>query len=262
MKHVVKGMEPPEVTAWKNSEANANRKPVYKDLNENENTKKLRRLLRESLVREQSWVCCYCGGEISLDASHIEHFLPKAHYPSLSLDYNNLHASCGGHKLEEEDKDKHCDHAKGDQPASCGQKTKNGDKKEKYLHCGQAKEDEQACISPLEPDCEQRFIYSHLNGLIFPTHTEDTQAKEMIKLLNLNANMLKPLRENILSAVVSKKFPVDYNDVDFFNEVSNAELEQLMRSYREKNEEGKLLSFGHVVARFIEQELTDRKDTP
>jgi uncharacterized protein (TIGR02646 family) len=217
MKHVVKGTEPPKFTEWK-SKVNANWKPDYANLQNPE-----KHLLHESLAQEQAWVCCYCGKEISLDDSHIEHFQSQKDHPGQALAYGNLHASC----LRE---------------------VKPGTP----LHCGHAKGEKQACISPLEADCEQRFIYGW-DGQIFPARKEDRQAIEMIELLNLNVAILEDQRKSMLSSIIDK---------DFLDEVSDAELEQLMRSYREKNEEGKLLSFGHVVARFIEQELTDRKDNP
>lgn len=66
MKHVTKGSPAPEFNAWKVSD-DPNWTPGYGDL---QNPQK--RQLHESLLREQGWVCCYCGRQISPLDAHCE----------------------------------------------------------------------------------------------------------------------------------------------------------------------------------------------
>jgi uncharacterized protein (TIGR02646 family) len=75
--------------------------------------------LREVLVREQFFLCCYCLNRIELDPEKttIEHNKPQSIYPELCLDYKNLLASCNnrpksGNKIKENEL--HCDSSKGD----------------------------------------------------------------------------------------------------------------------------------------------------
>jgi hypothetical protein len=71
MKHVTKGAAPQEFETWK-ALANADWQPTYDNLCNPE-----KRVLHESLLREQGWVCCYCGQAVALHDSHVEHFRPQ-----------------------------------------------------------------------------------------------------------------------------------------------------------------------------------------
>ena len=85
-------------------------------------------------------------------------------YAELSLDYNNLLASCIP--------------------------------KSKYDHCGHYKDnnfDEGLFISPYEKDCEDYFEYSEITGSV-SGKDGNLKAEYMIKLLNLNENRLKRSR--------------------------------------------------------------------
>lgn len=51
--------------------------------------------LKEALLKEQGYICCYCGQELENGIpTAIEHFRPKSVYKNLIFDYNNLMASC------------------------------------------------------------------------------------------------------------------------------------------------------------------------
>ena len=57
--------------------------------------------LRNTLHREQSGLCCYCGEELVYKGSDshqtvLEHFKPKSKYPDLTFKYDNILLSCGG----------------------------------------------------------------------------------------------------------------------------------------------------------------------
>ena len=55
MKHVMKGTSAPKFEAWK-ALANPDWTPSYENL---QNPQKY--VLHVSLLKEQGWVCCYCG---------------------------------------------------------------------------------------------------------------------------------------------------------------------------------------------------------
>lgn len=52
--------------------------------------------LRKRLLEDQGYICCYCGQRIDDDNTKIEHIKPQKYFPELSLDFNNMLASCDG----------------------------------------------------------------------------------------------------------------------------------------------------------------------
>jgi uncharacterized protein (TIGR02646 family) len=212
MKLIIKGTEPASFTQWKDS-ANENWTPTYASLQHPE-----KRDLHQSLLAEQNSCCCYCGQEIDLSTSHIEHFRPQEHFDLLALDYQNLHASC----LRE---------------------TKPGNP----LHCGHRKGnwfEEDLHISPMEDGCERRFRYL-LTGEIQANEYEDAPASKMIDVLALDIAYLNNRREQAIRGIF---------DNDFLSEVSNEELEQLITGLRSL-ERGPQAQLSHVIARYAEQLL-------
>ena len=104
MKRIYKNDEPQEILQWKSKFKNKNgRVPRYSDLNEVENLPH-KILLKNSLLSEQGHICCYCCKPIRTDNSHIEHIRPKERdeYRAISLEYENLLASCQGYHDREE----------------------------------------------------------------------------------------------------------------------------------------------------------------
>lgn len=166
LKKIVKHEEPLEVVEWKKKFKNKNnRKPNFEDLFKD---LEIKQNLKNELIAEQNSLCGYCCGELinpkDDSKSHIEHIKPKgvAKYANLSLEYTNLMASC----------------------------TTKG----KNRHCGAAKEDdydEKLFISPYDEQCEKHFSYKAAQGKI---DSEDDRASYMIKLLNLNDEILKNAR--------------------------------------------------------------------
>lgn len=212
MKRVVKGTEPASFTQWKAS-ANEDWTPTYPTL---QNPQK--RDLHNNLLEEQNFFCCYCGREIAVDSSHIEHFRPQEDYDALALEYENLHASC----LRE---------------------TKPGNP----LHCGHHKSnwfDENLHISPTDENCEQRFRYL-LSGVIQEAQATDLAATTMIEKLALDIAYLNQRRQ----AALRKVF-----DDQFLNDVSDRELQRIVDALRSAMPD-KQIAFDHVIARYAEQLL-------
>jgi uncharacterized protein (TIGR02646 family) len=61
--------------------------------------------LKEALLTEQGYICCYCMNGIKEDNMKVEHYKPRSIYPALKMDYVNLFAVCKGDFCV----DKHCD---------------------------------------------------------------------------------------------------------------------------------------------------------
>lgn len=218
MKRVDKGRSPEPFEEWK-GKANDDWQPAYAELRNPE-----KHLLHQTLLKEQGWVCCYCGRTVSLEDSHIEHFRPQHAYQALELSYDNLHASC-------------LRAAKPGQP----------------LHCGHAKADkfdEGMHISPLDPACEHRFMYTS-HGQVLSSRRGDEGATYMAALLALDTPVLRHARAEALSRTL---------DAAFLESATVEELGQLRDAFRARNEDGKLIGFGHVVARYAEQWLVGTTD--
>ena len=216
MKCVKKGPPPAIFDEWK-AKANADWVPTYKGLQKPEKP-----ALHMALLSEQGWVCCYCGREVSVLDSHIEHFRPQTVYEDLALNYENLFASCiretaPGMPL-------HCGHAKGDDF------------------------DEERYISPLDPTCEWRFLYTLL-GEVSPADLADERAAYMVDLVQLDIQFLRNRREEALQRTF---------DADFLASVTDDELRKLQDAFQRRDDAGHSESLGHVLARYAGQRLADR----
>ncbi len=215
MRFIDKGTAPAAFLAWRD-QADEEWQPSYRDLRNPQ-----KQTLKEALLAEQGGLCCYCGRQVSVDNSHIEHFRPQGRYQALALAYENLHASC----LRDR---------KADIP----------------LHCGHAKDeqfDEARQISPLDADCEQRFLYTML-GEIVPTDRDDAPAIYMIEILALDSPVLNAQRLDVLSRVF---------DDAFLATMTSEDLEALTQAYRRRDRDGKMEPFGHVVARHADGWMLD-----
>lgn len=113
--------------------------------------------LTEVLMKEQRGICAYCCGRIKPGKVHNEHIEPRhprKYESKRSLDYTNLVASCNT-------------------AGTCGTKKDND-----Y--------DETQFVSPLNPECEDKFTY-------YPNGTIEGD-EYTIGLLNLNDYELRDAR--------------------------------------------------------------------
>lgn len=168
MLRIEKNKEPQEFINWKEKFKHIKgREPNYVDLSLPENAD-IKLCVKQSLMKEQHNLCCYCCAQLVEGRTHIEHFRPRDKYPQLSLNYNNLHVSCNG-------KD-------GD---SCGHK------KENWFEEG-------VTLSPLLPDIEENFTYLQ-NGAI-EAKDNDKGVMMNISKLSLQEQRLKIARKATLDA--------------------------------------------------------------
>lgn len=119
-----------------------------------------REQLRKELVKEQHNLCAYCCCQISDDKAHNEHIEPRNPRNGSStktLDYSNIVASCNN-------------------ADRCGAKKGNDYEVSEF-------------ISPLNPECEDTFIYYPDGEMEGNDYT--------IGLLNLNSYELKEARKAV-----------------------------------------------------------------
>ncbi len=127
--------------------------------------------VKDSLMKEQGYICCYCERRLTDDDSHIEHFTPQSNNAVDTLDYTNM-------------------------LCSCQDKLKKGVPR----YCGISKDnwfDENLLISPLDSNCEGRFAYTG-DGKIQPADEFDAAAIKTIEKLGLDINKLNALREKAI----------------------------------------------------------------
>jgi len=165
MKHIVKDRNTPLFDKWKASD-NEDWQPTYEDLRGTE-----KKEVKDSLMKEQGYICCYCERRLTGEDSHIEHFKPQSEGNVDSLDYTNMLCSC----QNQLDKGipKHCGHSKAN-----------------WF-------DEDFLISPLDHDCEGRLAYT-ADGQIHPANKSDDAATMTIEKLKLNIEILKDFRKKAI----------------------------------------------------------------
>lgn len=209
MKYISKGIEHSRVTQWKM----AAQPPTWEKLNRKS---KIKKLVRESLLEEQGYICCYCQRRIhesetingqQVITAEIEHIISRhecdqSNQPLLKIEHSNLIASCDGNKR----------------------------KRNQYLdpserHCNNYKGNEQLPISPLSPTCESNFDYD-FSGNIHASGVNQL-AQQTISTLNLDK-----LYKERLSKIKGIFYEIDgITPIDFQNNEKNL----LLNFYQSKS---------------------------
>lgn len=159
----------------------------FQDLS-NSNNRKIKQCLRDSLLVEQGFICCYCGQEISTNNSVIEHLKNKDYHPTFQLEYDNLVCSCKGGQ---------------------DRKVRNP---HYPLHCDAYKRNHDIYVYPVDYICESKFEFDD-EGNIFGL---DEESRETIKVLNLNNEKLRNQRK---AAIDAYRYYGD-DDIDWLNELN------------------------------------------
>jgi len=131
--------------------------------------------LREFLLEEQGYICCYCMQRISAERMKIEHWKPQSQYTKLQLDYRNLLAACEG----------------------------NEGNPRQLQHCDTRKGDKEIIINPADSqkNCEQYLKYSS-NGRIYSD--DPIIDNDLNNILNLNTQTLINNRKKALNTVIQE----------------------------------------------------------
>lgn len=205
MKFIDKQQEPQEYLDWKD-ESNDDWKPTYATLGGS-----VKKTLKNALMVEQGFLCCYCEGELSVDDSHIEHFRPQRDPYVDPLDYSNLLCSCQNHL-----------------------------RKGEPLHCGNLKGDwfdSKLLISPLDPTCETRFRFT-ADGYIQPIDEGDSAAVTTIEKLGLDLPKLRDLRSSAIEPFLlleeDEEMPVE-------------DMQTFVTGYLQPSEDGRFSEFWTTI---------------
>ncbi|MBP5501969.1 MAG: TIGR02646 family protein [Bacteroidales bacterium] len=191
MRQIVKNEEPKSFALYRrNTKLSPTAKydaSMQKDVNKE---------LRESLIKEQGYICCYCMKRILLQdnsstKTKIEHFKPQSIYngtngkADLRLIYSNLFLACKGEEFDDNNKQCNC----------CDSK-----KLHQELHF----------IDLLDESIEKKIKYSS-SGAIFSNSAtiKDTDSNvitciddEINKVLNLNNQSLKKWRKEVYNKIL------------------------------------------------------------
>ncbi|EHQ24215.1 retron system putative HNH endonuclease [Mucilaginibacter paludis] len=178
MKHIIKSPEPQALTDWK-----AQDKKYIKGLPNFERIKGLyRRPILNSLRVDQGNICCYCERTLKDGDCHIEHLMPQEYYEEYSCEYDNMLACCQLNLAPKEPR-----------------------------HCGVSKGswyDDQLMISPLQADCETKFMYT-ADGRIYPSIDDDEAADLTILHCQLNIDRLAAERGKIVETFIDPTLSED-----------------------------------------------------
>lgn len=173
MKYIHKGVEPSSLSTWKSK--HSGKIPTWKSFRRNP----AKNHLLETLLKEQGYICCYCGVAIDKGSCHIEHLKPQSQDETVRFDYSNLMVSCQG---------------------------EDDEKPNIPLHCGHRKHNwynEKLLVSPLIKNCTDFFKYS-ASGEILPTEetSKKLAAATTIENLALNIPKLQRMRQAAIDAAI------------------------------------------------------------
>jgi uncharacterized protein (TIGR02646 family) len=236
MKYIQKEKEPEKLRSWFNSQFDEDGNCLGCDYRKNL-PGDIKRDLKNHLLKEQGFLCCYTGILIDADHSHVEHLKPYAlcrdqkKYEDVS--YFNLLAAYPGPDYEDTDSN-----------------TKGKKKNKKCLFGAHAKDewyDVENFVTPLNQNCETRFKF-YEDGRIEATDDRDTAAKTTIEKLALNHPQLTDLRKAAIDDVFFSP-DIELDESDFIAIADGA--------YSVKDGEGKYPEFCFVIEQVAKQ-LIDR----
>lgn len=202
-------------------------KASYDDLREG-NNREVYDKLRVSLLKEQGYICCYCGCRITLDNVTVEHLKPRDKYKKQELDYSNLLASCdGGQNKRSKSKEVNLSRSERD--------------KQYLLYCNCQKGNMEIPVTPLIDNCDERFKYDE-KGNIF-CKDGDTDAENTMNILNLNNSTLKNQRQAAIKTIIWCK-----------DEIQKNKEEEISRISSKQNDDGVFgyLPFCFVMTSYLE----------
>jgi uncharacterized protein (TIGR02646 family) len=234
MKHIIKENSPSEFEAWKETYGLTAQELLDNPLLVQEKNKlwgklsgKTKSIVKETLLKEQGFICCYCQQRINFDENtFIEHFIARNAEPSKMFNYDNIFVCCDGGDKDRENQKK--------QGIKTAQRTP--------VYCDKKKDDDALEINPLELDCETHFAYEWIES---PDDKPEVMIKELsdkgkqaIQVLNLDNKVLRKMRGEFIAG--------------FIDGISIEEIEELLPQIKQKNEKGKFFPFCAVLEYVLE----------
>ncbi len=191
--------------------------------------------LRESLVKEQGGLCCYCMCRIPEVAGKypgmkIEHFKSQSRYPSEQLVYRNLFGACWGNGQG--------NLLNGSHPQTCDtfRSKKNEDIKSFNL---------------LTSDLELEIRYLR-NGTM--QSQRDDLNDEIKTILNLNDQSLCGRREGVRDGVSNQ-----LRKLDAKGKVAKKVIQKLIDDFKSRDKDGNFKEFYPVAVYHLETKLKQYK---
>ena len=130
--------------------------------------------LRQRLLEDQGYICCYCGRRIGNDKhTKIEHIKCQENNKNLALCFGNMLASCDGGEQDRE----------------------NRVRPKHKVHCDAKKENDDIPVSPLDEHIEEYLMFFD-DGTV---KAKDSIGEELIRVLGLNAKFLTTQRKSALA---------------------------------------------------------------
>lgn len=176
MKHIAKGQPPTELAQWYHGQlVDGHRINCDYDNMPGE----VREAVKQRLLEDQGWLCCYTGIRVSAQSSHVEHLKPQTLCTESEddIDYRNMLAAYPG------DRSPNCEF---------GAKAKG------------SWYDEELLVSPLNPHCEAKFRFDQF-GRVHPATPHDAAAIETIRHLGLDCGRLTSMRERAIEEMLFDK---------------------------------------------------------
>ncbi|CAN1211148.1 hypothetical protein TUMEXPCC7403_13185 [Tumidithrix helvetica PCC 7403] len=181
--------------------------------------------LRQSLLKEQGYICCYCMQGITEANMKVEHFKPQKTHPHLQLNYSNMLGACKGLGIKGS---QHCDTSKGNHEIS------------------------------LDPtnfmrNCEKILKYSS-NGRIYAGDSiidnNPVIDRDLCKILNLNLQSLCDERRAILKALqkgLEIKSPSKSATIPL--------LKQKLKEWSSKDSQGRYRAYCQVAIFYLQKRI-------
>ena len=215
MRQIIKTKEPLSLTRYRASIPKQDLESLEKfDTSPSEVKDELRNILLE----EQGFICCYCMDRVEFHHSKIEHFKPRSLFRGEQLDYSNLFVAClggEGRTLVNQ----HCD-------------TKKGKRALNTINL----------LSSIETNINYRK-----NGEIFSTN--EYIDKELNDILNLNYKDLKTNREKVLYQVLLELEKDNW---------TTSSLKNNLKKYKHKNSKGKYRPYCEMIVYFLNKKLKQK----
>lgn len=176
MKKIIKNNEPQELRSWKRK----NPCGRYGEIGW-----KIRQKIRSACISEQYGLCAFCCTPILDGTCHNAHLFSQDNYPHLSLDWNNIVASCNNETT-----------------------------------CGTCQGTQVVPITPLMDECEIELIFYQSGRVKGITK----RAQETIRILNLDSEKLKVRRKRAIEDFLYENgyFPPAQSIQEWDNEILNA----------------------------------------
>ncbi len=185
--------------------------------------------IRDSLVKEQGYLCAYCMQRIEPNERQmrVEHWLCQANYPDKQLDYTNMLGCCCGNEI----------------------KSVNENQEMNAQHCDTAKGSQDLLFNPSDALQHNRLkIRYQGDGLVFSSDAEFDEQLNMILNLNSEKHRLIENRKSVWKSVTAALSVIK-------GSASRQQIQQFMTKWQRKNAKGELPAYCGVAIYYLKKKL-------